>query len=131
MASSSVLPSAADLQLQKRSLKVGARKNLSQPAGTEQMTPEMQASVVFDMACIRFGQKNQAIALTAGVSESLVSRWRNPEHREVPSLSQVVALGPEFQRLFAREQSKFYGFGKRALLDLVEAVGELAEAVGE
>lgn len=129
--SHSVLPTAADLQLQKRSLRVEPRKILKQSSEPTEMTPEMVASVVFDAAAIRFGQKNAALAITLGVSESLISRWRNPEHREVPSLVQVIALGADFQRLFVKEQSKFYGFGRKALLDLVDAVGELSVAVGE
>jgi hypothetical protein len=133
--SGSVLPSASELHLAKRSLKADVRTKSSQaptPAGKAvEMTPNQIASVVFDLAAIRFGEKDEALALTLGVSRSLVSRWRSPEHREVPSLAQVMTLGPEFQRLFVKELSKFHGFGRLALLDLVESLGELASAVGE
>lgn len=95
------------------------------------MSPNQIASVVFDMAAMRFGEKDESLALTLGVSRSLVSRWRSPEHREVPSLAQVMTLGPEFQRIFIKELSKFHGFGRLALMDLVESLGELAEAVNQ
>lgn len=131
MASNSVLPSTEELHLAKRSLRMDVRTKGSQATNQAEksMSSAQIASVVFDMACIRFGEKDESLALTLGVSRSLVSRWRSPEHREVPSLAQVVALGPEFQRLFLKELSKFHGFGRLALLDLVESLGELAEAV--
>ena len=127
----SVLPTASELELQKHSLKVQPRKVLSHERGTVEMSPEMLTSVLFDQACLRFGKKNLWIATTLGVSESLVSRWRNPDHREGPSLAQVIALGEEFQRAFKKEQEKYHGWGRKALMDVIEAVGELAEAVGE
>jgi hypothetical protein len=128
---SSVLPSTSELQLQKHSIKVGVRKVLSHDPGIVEMTPEMLASVLFDKACIRAGKKNLWIASTLDVSESLVSRWRKVEHREVPSLVQVLSLGEDFQRAFKKEQEVYHGWARKALIDLVGAMGELAEAVGE
>src|SRR5688572_2719774 len=133
--SGSVLTSTADHQLAKRSLHADVRTKRSQApqqAGNAvEMTPNQIESDVFDCACIRFGEKDESLALTLGVSRSLVSRWRSPEHREVPSLTQVMTLGPGFQWLFVKELSKFHGFGRLALLDLVESLGELSAAVGE
>lgn len=95
------------------------------------MTPEMQASVVLDMACLRMwgtGAGKQ-VALITGVSESLVSRWRNPDQRELPSIGQVATLGADFIRIYQKEQRKFYGFGRQALLDLLAVVEDLAQEV--
>lgn len=96
------------------------------------MTPEMQLSVVFDMACIRMwgpgAGKQVALALT--VSESLVSRWRKPEHRELPSSVQLVALGFDFLVAYQKAQAHFYGFNKRALQELFDAFGDYARVVG-
>jgi hypothetical protein len=44
---------------------------------------------------------------------------------------QIVALGPEFQRCLKKAQDQYHGWGKLALLELIDAVGDLAEAVGE
>lgn len=106
------------------------RNILSQPFGTVDMTPEMQLSVVFDMACIRMwgAGAGKQVALSLGVSASLVSRWRSPDQRELPSTVQLVALGPDFLRIYNREQAKFYGFDKRALMDLLQSAAELAQA---
>jgi hypothetical protein len=100
------------------------------------MSPQIKASMLFDMACIRRDLKNLTVALELQargfrVSESLVSRWRNGEYAELPNGAHIAALGSEFERAHHLCSSKVNGFGKRALLDLVEAVGELAQAVGE
>lgn len=99
-----------------------------------EMTPQQVSAVVYDMAAIRFGLKNLAIAhilKEAGcpASESLISKWRNPNYTESPSMMQLCAHGVEFQRLLQKEWSKFHGFGRLALLDAVTALGELAEAL--
>ncbi len=127
--SRSIVEATTGLQLRKHSLKAPARRIPSQDVDAVEMTPEMKASVLFDMACIRFGEKNLTLALTCGVSESLVIRWRNPHQRELPSIGQVFALGPEFLRLFKAEQSRHFKWGTTALLDVVKAVGELAEEI--
>lgn len=127
--SRSIAEATETLQLRNHSLKAPARRIPSQPAGTVEMTPEIRASVLFDMACIRFGEKNSTLAAMCGVSESLVSRWRKPNQRELPSIGQVFALGSEFLRLFKAEQSKCFGWGTTALMDVVKAVGELAEEI--
>lgn len=115
--------------LKNRALKVGDRKILAPEPKTLEMTPEMVASVVFDMACIAFGAKNQALALVLGVNESRISRWRNVHESDVPSTAQVIALGPEFERVYNKQHSMFRGFGRRALLDMVDALGLVAAAV--
>lgn len=105
------------------------RNILSQPSGPVEMTPEMGASVVYDMALLRMwgAGAGKQVALALGVSESLVSRWRKPEYRELPSIGQIAAHGPEFVFVYLKEQRKFYGFGKRTILELLAMVGDVAE----
>lgn len=91
------------------------------------MTPEQLASVIFDQACIRAGFKGGYIAETLKVGEPLVSKWRDPDYTQLPTIGQVFALGPEFLRCFKKEQEKYYGWPKAALVELVEAFGSLAE----
>ena len=102
-----------------------------QAGNAREMTPTQIASVIFDMACIRFGEKDEALAITVGVSRSMVTRWRDLDAREVPNTAQIAALGEDFNRIYGKVRNRFYGFGKRALIDLLDSVGELAEAVGE
>lgn len=106
------------------------RNICSQPSGDVEMTPAMQMAVVFDMSCIRMwgAGAGKQVALSLTVTPSLVSRWRNAEHRELPSLYQLIALGPDFLRIYNREQAKFYGFDKQALVELLQLAGELAQA---
>jgi hypothetical protein len=94
------------------------------------MSEEMLVSVTFDEACIRAGLSNKAIAATCGLaSDSMVTRWRNHETKDCPSLVQILKLGPDFCRLMYRGFSRRYGWGSKALLDLGRAVGELAAHV--
>lgn len=106
------------------------RNILSRPSGDVEMTPEMQLSVVFGASCLRTWGRGygKQVALALGVSESLVSRWANPDQRELPSSTQLVLLGPKFLRHYNSEQSKFYGFGQQAVIELLQLAGELAQA---
>jgi hypothetical protein len=84
------------------------------------------------MAFIRCDVKNEwAVAeLTAQgfrVSKSLVSRWRSPEYAELPTYAHVVALGPDFERAYSKSVSQMNGWGRVALMDVVQALGDLAE----
>lgn len=112
---------------------------LEQDGQTVEMTPEMLLSVNFDMAVTamasrlnrsdpRESWKNLAIALRLGVSESLVSKWRNKADRELPSQLQIIALGSDFVREYNRAQAILYGFPRKALLELLQLAGELAQA---
>jgi hypothetical protein len=122
--------------LQKQTLKASMRQKVTQqietPRKAQEMSPRQLASVLFDMACIAYGQKNEALALTITeqmgdtVSGSLVGRWRSAEAREIPSTAQILALGPEFGRLYQKAHTKHFGWGRRALLDLAAALGEVA-----
>jgi hypothetical protein len=132
----SVLPSTSELHLKKHSLPAPTRKILSDSRGFVEMSPQIKASLLFDMACLRLDLKNLAVALELQkrefrVSESLVSRWRSGDYAELPNGAHIASLGPDFERAYHLCSSRVNGFGKRALIDLVEAVGELAEAVGE
>ena len=101
------------------------------------MTPYQQASVLFDLACVRFGEKNLALALTISaatgqtVSESMVSRWRNVGQRDLPNEAQLLALGSAFNRLYYREKRDHFGWARLALIDLITAVGDVALNQGD
>lgn len=119
--------------LQKQTLKAGLRqKQTQQPEDAES---HRLAGALFDMACIEFGEKNQALGIRIAealgmdnpISESLIARWRKADARERPNLTQMMALGSEFNRIFRKHESRHRGWGKRALLDLVEAVEAVAE----
>lgn len=121
-----------DLQLKDVSLKARLRKNVSQPA---ELTPEQAhilAAVVLNEAletCDSVTPKQLAIHLD--VSESLISRWRKPEHRERPSYVQVMSFPPALLLVMNRIVNRRFGFVRAALLNLVDAAGDLAIAVGE
>lgn len=121
--------------LQNRALKAGLRQKLEQPVEPRPMTPDQRASVLFDLAAIEFGEKNEAlgirIAEAMGLEKpldgSLIAKWRKPHEREQPSYAQVHALGSEFNRILRKLESKHFGWARQTLLDLVEAVAEAAE----
>ena len=118
--------------LRNRSLKATLRRNPQQASGLVEMTPEMLAAVCFDEACIAAGLSNKEIAAACGIaSDSLVTRWRNHAHRELPTLVQLHKLGPEFMRLWFRGYSRRHGWGQKALLDLAEGLGAVALAMNE
>lgn len=118
----------ADLsQVRTSALKAGQVRTPHPKAGLIEMTPEMLISVCFDEACMAAGLSNKEIASACGIaSDSMVSRWRSPEHKDCPSLVQVLKLGPDFLRLMNRGFSRRCGWGAKALLDLAHAVGEIA-----
>lgn len=120
--------------LQKRTVKASLRQKVTHevaeaPIQAQIASAHELASVLFDMACIRFDQKNEALALTISevtgstVSASLVGRWRKAHEREVPNEAQLLALGSEFNRIHQRLKSDHFGWGRSALLDLVDALG--------
>lgn len=131
--SASPVQSASKLgldQVRTSALKAGEVRIPHPRSGVVEMTAEMLVSVTFDEACIRAGLSNKAVASTVGISsDSMVTRWRNPETKDCPSLVQILKLGPDFSRLMYRGLSRRYGWGQKALLDLGRAVGELAQHV--
>lgn len=126
--------------VQKRTAKASLVQKLNpEPKSSDiaQETTHRKASVMFDMACIAFGEKNLALAqrVTDGtgqaVSESIVSRWRNAEQRDVPNEAQLLALGSEFNRLYYRLKNQHFGWGRKTLIDLVEALSDVVVTQSE
>jgi hypothetical protein len=107
-----------------------AFKNSAQKA----MNPVEKASVIFNMAIEKAGVKPDWIAAELSrqdfrVSATLVSYWRNPDRTELPNNAHIAALGPEFERTYAKCQSKVNGWAFTALLEAMQAMGNLAEAI--
>lgn len=69
---------------------------------------------------------NKEVAHLVGVSESLVQKWRTPSARTCPSFVQLLRLPPAFHLALHRSMNRRFGFGRAALVDLLEAVGSLA-----
>lgn len=69
------------------------------------------------------------VAHLLGVSESLVNRMRSVNYREGVSFTQMLRLPPSFHLSLHREMNRRFGFGRQALLDLLDAAGVLALAV--
>lgn len=87
---------------------------------------------MFDLAVIRRDVKGDWIAVTLTekgfrVSEAMVSKWRSPDYTELPTYAHIVALGPEFERAYSKSVSQVNGWGRIALMDVVSALGDLAE----
>lgn len=113
------------------SMTLPAGKLLSTSPRTD-ANPLEKASIVFDMTVIRTDLKGDYIAavLTAKgfrVNEATVSKWRSPTYPHLPTYAHIVALGPEFERAYARTVSMVNGYGRIALMDVVSALGDLAE----
>lgn len=77
----------------------------------------------------RCGVTNKDVAFLAGVSESLVQKWRTPDARTCPSFVQLLRQTPAFHLSLHRAMNRRYGFGRIVLADLLEAVGSLALVV--
>ena len=119
----------------------GKSLSMSLPAGKilstshiPEANPLQKASIVYDMAVIKCGLKGDWIAmhLTAQgyrVNEATVSKWRSPDYPHLPTYAHVVALGPEFERAYAKCVSQVNGWGRLAIVDVVRALGELAEEI--
>lgn len=99
------------------------RSNPSQDA-------EALASTLFAQAMDDAGLTTAEVAYLVQHSESLVSRWRSPEHREQPSFAQLLRLPPSFHLALHKRLDKHYGFSRAALLEAIDALGRLGQAVG-
>lgn len=118
------------LQLQKVTLKVGLRQKVTPPlnqAGIVEMTPQELAAVCLDEARIACGLEPKELASHFGLSESVIHRWMNVNARECPSQSQLTSLGSEFMRQLTKSYDRRFGWGRKALLDVVTAMGALAD----
>lgn len=120
-----------DLELKHVSLRASLRNKGSQSRELSAAQAETLAAEVFDEALIRAGIGTEEAALIVGVSKSLVSRWRSDSYREQPSYAQLLRLPAHFQYAMHKVANQRFGFGRAALLDLLDAAGQLAVAVGE
>lgn len=68
-------------------------------------------------------------AALLGVSESLVTRWRSPHHRETPSLVQFMRLPSNFHVAWLRAMNPRVGFGQQLLRRLLDDLSDLALVV--
>lgn len=113
-----------------------ALRNSTQSVDLRENAQEI-ASHIFDDAVEGSRLTNQSIAFALKVSDSIVGRWRNPNAREFPSLLQLQQLGElkdvgqtflcEFNKACTRRNR----LGRRVLQSVLDAVGDLAVAVGE
>jgi hypothetical protein len=73
----------------------------------------------------------KAAAHLTGVSDSLAQKWCSPDQRESPSLVQQLRLGVRFNYELhkAINRHERFGFGRRALGEMLSAAGMLALAV--
>ena len=140
MSSSSLSESRRELpklELNKVSAKASLRNVVSHGSetpvipGVRAMLPQEKSAAIFDMAVMLSGVKPDWIAAELEVGKSLVSRWRSGDYRESPSLNQIVALGDDFLYCFRKAQNRINGSGRRALLDVMSAMGDLADVVNE
>jgi hypothetical protein len=118
--------------LKQVSASLPGRNFISTSSQDEQMTPLQKASLVFDLAIVRRDVKGDWIATTlteAGfrVNNAMVSKWRSPDYTELPTYAHIVALGPEFERAYAKAISQVNKWSRVALMDVVAALGDLAE----
>lgn len=91
---------------------------------------ESLASTLFAQAMDDAKLTTAEVAYLVQHSESLVTRWRSPEHREQPSFAQLLRLPPAFHMALHKRLDQHYGFSHAAVRDALEAIGRLAVAVG-
>jgi hypothetical protein len=94
--------------------------------------PVRKASIYFRQALSAAGLKPEYVAAHLAaqgfrVSPALVSYWQNPTRTELPNGAHLVALGPDFERVYSRVVRKANGWGRVAILDLLDAAGDVAE----
>lgn len=92
---------------------------------------ERDAAELFDAALTRAKLGNKEVAHLCGVSPSLVEKWRKADSPNRPSFVQMLLLPPSFQLELHRAMNARFGFGRAALVDLLDAVGRLAVVNGE
>jgi hypothetical protein len=122
--------SLAALPLQKVTLKATLRQKVTPPpilAGFVEMTAQELSAVCLDEARIACGLTPKELAAHFELSESVIHRWLNPHARECPSQQQLTSLGSEFMRQLGLSYGRRFGWRAKALLDVVKAIGELAE----
>jgi DNA-binding transcriptional regulator LsrR (DeoR family) len=86
------------------------------------------ASVLFDQSLTRAQLTTADVAYQLKISESLVRRLRSADARERVSFAQILSLPPSFLLELTKALNARFGFGRAALLDLLDAAGRLAVA---
>lgn len=119
--------SRSDSRPSASALPVRSSEQLKVPfRSSEQAGPDVLAAELFDQACRAAGLENKDVAHLCGVSVSLVEKWRQKDTRGCPSFLQMLLLPPGFHVALHRAMNAQFGFGRAALLDLLDAVGRLA-----
>ena len=90
-----------------------------------------EASALFDEALKAAGIETSDVAYLFGVSESVVNRMRSKDARERVSFAQMLLLPVSFHWHLHKAMNRRYGFGRRALAEMVDAAGMVAVAVGD
>lgn len=107
--------------LQSLSQDADSRKKVSQA--------DIDAAQLLDAALEAAGISSKEVSILAGVSESLVSRWRSGNYTEAPSFAQMLLMPPSFHIALHRQMNRKFGFGRAALARLLGAVEDLAMCV--
>lgn len=87
---------------------------------------EQLASEILNAAFDAAGLQNKEIAHLCGVSVSLVEKWRSTEARGCPSFVQLLMLPVNFHWELHKAMDRHFGLGRRALADVISAIGSLA-----
>ncbi len=87
------------------------------------------ASELFDAALTDARITSGEVAHLLGISESLVNRMRSPNYREGVSFTQLLRLPIEFHWQLHKVMSRRLGLRKRAVAELLDAVGSIALVV--
>jgi len=108
---------------------LNAVKTSPEPSAAD---PVRKASLYFRSALVAAGLKPEYVAVHLSaqgfrVSPVLVSYWQNPTRSELPNGAHLVALGPEFERVYSRVVRQANGWGRLAILGLLDAAGDVAE----
>lgn len=106
-------------------------ENCSQPdvARTKDSRPDaatILASELFDAAITDARLTSGEVSHLLGISESLVNRMRSPNYREGVSLVQMLKLPIEFHWQLHKVMSRRLGLRRRAVAELLDAVGSIA-----
>lgn len=90
----------------------------------------VHAAELFDEALTDARITTAEVAYLLSVSESLVRRMRSKDARERVSFAQMLLLPPAFHWALHKSMSTRYGYGRKALTDLLEAAGRIAMVIG-
>lgn len=99
------------------------------PKCTQPDDAHVLAAELFDAALTGAKLTSGEVAYLLGISESLVRRMRSKDARERASFVQMLRLPPAFHLELHRAMNRRFGFGRAALVQLLEAAGALALVV--